>query len=58
MLFERIVFIKETESLSLTWKQSNIENHMTQHRNKYPPEDIYQLSIKTSCWEWAQNELN
>jgi hypothetical protein len=42
MLFERIVFIKETESLSLTWKQSNIERHMTQHRNKYPPEDIYQ----------------
>ena len=42
MLFERIVFIKETESLSLTWKQSNIEHHMTQHRNKYPPEDIYQ----------------
>jgi hypothetical protein len=42
MFFERIVFIKETESLSLTWKQSNIEHHMTQHRNKYLPEDIYQ----------------
>ena len=59
MLFERIVFIKETESLSLTQKQSKIEHHMTQHHNKYLPKNIYQsLHTNDNKIESKQNRNN